>query len=126
MQMYEYKVVPAPTRGEKARGVKTPVERFALTMAGVMNDLAADGWEYLRTDTLPSEERSGLTRRTTVYHTVLVFRRPRAEADAAPALLTAPAARPALTAEAPMGDAPAIRPAAEGRAPALGAAKERG
>lgn len=72
---FEYKVVPAPTRGKKARGVKTAADRFAHALGEVMNELAADGWEYLRTDTLPSEERSGLTGRTTVFQNMLVFRR---------------------------------------------------
>ncbi len=37
--------------------------------------IASPRWEYLRTDTLPSEERSGLTGKTTVFHNMLVFRR---------------------------------------------------
>lgn len=73
---YEYKVVPAPGRGEKAKGLKTPAERFAHALELAMNDLGRDGWEYIGADTLPSEERSGFTGRTTVYHNVLVFRRP--------------------------------------------------
>lgn len=84
MSRYEYTVVPAPTRGEKAAGAKTPGDRFALTLAKALNDMAADGWEYLRAEVLPSEERSGLTSRTTVWNNVLVFRRTVAEApDAA-------------------------------------------
>ncbi|MCR8725338.1 DUF4177 domain-containing protein [Frigidibacter sp. ROC022] len=75
MTRYEYKVVPAPKKGEKARGVKTPEDRFAHTLASLMNLHGADGWEYLRTDTLPAEERSGLTGRTTVFQNMLVFRR---------------------------------------------------
>ncbi|MGB2891523.1 MAG: DUF4177 domain-containing protein, partial [Albidovulum sp.] len=47
MQTYEYKVVPAPARSEKVRGAKTPADRFAQTLATVMNDLARDGWEYV-------------------------------------------------------------------------------
>lgn len=72
---FEYKVVPAPTRGKKARGVKSAADRFAHALSDVMNELAADGWEYLRTDTLPAEERQGLTGRTTVFQNMLVFRR---------------------------------------------------
>ena len=30
MQRFEFKVIPAPKRGEKARGVKTTEDRFAL------------------------------------------------------------------------------------------------
>lgn len=72
---FEYKVVPAPTRGKKAKGVKTAADRFAHALSEVMNELSAEGWEYLRTDTLPAEERHGLTGRTTVFQNMLVFRR---------------------------------------------------
>lgn len=72
---YEYKVVPAPLRGTKAPGVKTHEDRFALSLETAMNELAADGWEYLRADTLPCDQREGLMSRTTVQHNMLVFRR---------------------------------------------------
>lgn len=75
MQRYEYKVIPAPQRGEKTRGLKKPVDRFANTLASVMNEMADDGWEYLRADTLPCEERSGLRGKTTKFQNMLVFRR---------------------------------------------------
>ena len=42
-----------------------------------MNQLGAAGWEYIRTDTLPAEERRGLVFRSTVQHTMLIFRRPK-------------------------------------------------
>ena len=70
---FEYKVVPAPTRGRRAKGVKTPADRFARALEDTINEFAAEGWDYLRTDTLPSEERQGLTGRTTVYQNMLVF-----------------------------------------------------
>ncbi|MCB2117548.1 MAG: DUF4177 domain-containing protein [Rhodobacteraceae bacterium] len=121
MQSYEYKVVTAPNRSEKVAGAKTPSDRFAATLAQAMNALARDGWEYVRADTLPSEERSGFTKRTTVYHTVLVFRRP---VPAAPDTLTLATEQRfrALSAEAPAGKAPAIRTAPAHAAPRLGAA----
>lgn len=72
---YEYKVVPAPTRGVKVKGAKTAQDRFANALELTMNNLAADGWEYLRTDTLPCEQREGLMSKTTVFQNVLVFRR---------------------------------------------------
>ena len=78
MTRYDYRVVPAPERGEKARGVKAPEARFAHAVEQVMNDMAAEGWEYLRSDTLPSVERSGLTASDTVWRNLLVFRRPNA------------------------------------------------
>ena len=75
MQAYEYKVVPAPRRGEKARGAKSTADRFAVALMHVMNDLGRDGWEYLRADTLPCEERVGLTGTATHFQHLLVFRR---------------------------------------------------
>lgn len=75
MPVYEYKVLPAPTRGRKVPGVKTPEARFALGVEDFLNDMARAGWDYLRTDILPSEERQGFTSTQTVYRSVAVFRR---------------------------------------------------
>lgn len=75
MPRYEYKVVPAPAKGLKAKGIRSPEARFAHALASAMNELGAAGWSYLRTDTLPAEERVGLTRTKTTYHNMLVFRR---------------------------------------------------
>ncbi len=87
MQRFEYRVVPAPKKGKKAKGLKTGEDRFAAALSETMNDMAADGWDYLRTDTLPAEERSGLTGRTTVFQNMLVFRR---EIDAEAAATVTP------------------------------------
>lgn len=81
MQAYEYTVLPAPNRGEKVRGARSGAERFAHALTMEINRMAQAGWEYVRAETLPCEERSGLTSRTTVYHNVLVFRRALAPAD---------------------------------------------
>ena len=75
MPQYEYKVVPAPAKGLKARGIKTPEARFAHSVESLLNTLGAEGWEYLRAELLPSDERSGLTGSTTNWRNVLVFRR---------------------------------------------------
>ena len=75
MSQYEYKVVPAPKKGLKAKGVKSAEERYANALETAMNALGAEGWEYQRSETLPSEERSGLTRRVTTFQNMLVFRR---------------------------------------------------
>lgn len=95
---YEYKVVPAPVRGLKAKGVKTAEDRFALALQTTMNDLAGDGWEYLRADTLPSEQREGLMgKKSTAYQNMLVFRRASVVSKAvkpAPVVTTSPAAPP--------------------------------
>ncbi len=75
MTTYEYKVVPAPTKGQKAKGVKSGEDRFAFAIQTLMNDLAAEGWEYQRAETLPSVERAGLTGSSTEWRNLLVFRR---------------------------------------------------
>lgn len=114
MPRYEFKVIPAPRRGEKARGVKTTEERFALALTGLMNELGREGWDYVRADTLPVDERAGFTGTKTSFQNMLVFRRIM-EADAATVALTAVAETPALPrlgpAEVPMGSAPAVGPA---------------
>ena len=75
MTGFEYKVVPAPLRGLKGKGIKGTPARFANALQLVMNDLGAQGWEYQRTDTLPVEERVGLTKKSTSFQNMLVFRR---------------------------------------------------
>lgn len=117
MQRFEYKVIPAPKRGEKARGIKTTEDRFAYALTLLMNDLGAEGWDYVRADALPCEERTGFTGTKTTFQNVLVFRRVLAAAEERPAtrlLLSEPAApAPRLgPAEAPMPDAvPTVGPA---------------
>lgn len=75
MSQFEYSVIPAPSRGEKAKEAKTPADRYSVALTAELNRMAKDGWEYVRADVLPSEERSGLTGRSTLYHNLLVFRR---------------------------------------------------
>jgi hypothetical protein len=98
MAVFEYKVVPAPAKGQKGKGAKGAPERFALALETLMNDLAVDGWEYFRADTLPCEERTGLTGSTTVFQNMLVFRRASAVSESLPLpranLPEPPAARP--------------------------------
>ena len=112
----EYKVVPAPKKGQKKRGVKAADERYALALAEVINAEAARGWRYVRAESLPVEEKTGWTRRETVYHTLLIFERgalPVVEATGAegrPAQAAAPAEPVAEPASAP-APAPAPQPA---------------
>lgn len=99
MQSYEYRVIPAPRKGAKARGLKTSEDRFAAAIAEAMNEAAREGWEYLRSDTLPFDERQGLTGHATSWQALLVFRRAVA-AQAVPVM--APAApAPVVQAEPP-------------------------
>ena len=81
MQTWEYKVVPAPAKGTKAKGAKSAEARFALSVQNVLNEMAAEGWIYDRSDMLPSQERAGLTSSTTQWRNLLVFKRPLAQDD---------------------------------------------
>jgi len=75
MSGWEYKVVPAPTKGVKGKGIKGAEARFANALETLMNTMGQDGWEFQRAETLPSIERSGLTGSTTEWRNVMVFRR---------------------------------------------------
>ena len=75
MRKFEYKAIAAPSQGTKARGVKSTEERFALSLTDTLNDMAQEGWEYVRAETLPCEERKGLTGSQKTYQNILIFRR---------------------------------------------------
>ena len=92
MSTYQYRVVPAPTKGLRAKGVKGPEARFSNAIEDLMNQMGSQGCEYQRAETLPSVERSGLTGSTTEWRNVLVFRKPRLDGVEAftPELLIAP------------------------------------
>ena len=109
MPRYEYKVVPAPAKGLKGKGVKGPEARFSHGLQELMNGLAGYGWEYQRAETLPSIERAGLTSTTTEWRNVLVFRRLRDQDAEAfkPELLPAP--EPEAAAPAPKSDVPEVK-----------------
>ncbi|KEJ89375.1 hypothetical protein [Sulfitobacter donghicola] len=92
MIRYEYKVVPAPTKGIKGKGVRGAEAKFSFALQELMNGMSGYGWEYQRSETLPSVERSGIAGTTTEWRNVLVFRRPRSgdAAEFQPELLPAP------------------------------------
>lgn len=73
---YEYKCVAAPEKVKRRRGAKSRTDRVALAMQDVLMEEARNGWEYMRTDLVPIEERSGLFGRAQeVHRAVMVFRR---------------------------------------------------
>ena len=113
MQRFEYKVIPAPRRAEKQRGLKTTEDRFAHALTEVMNSLGRDGWEYIRADTLPCEEKSGFTGKSTSFQNMLVFRR---VIEAGATQVVAVPEQPAIP------TAPVVYPPATSGAPALGPA----
>ncbi len=126
MPRYEYKVVPAPKKAGKIKGLKGTDQLFAASLSEIMNRMGGDGWEYQRTDTLPCEERQGLTGRVTIFQNMLIFRRkiedpatrdtPVQVAESEP-MLAVPTFRGTANTPAPVNlDAP------EGAPPRLGAA----
>lgn len=73
MQTFEYRVLAAPAKPAKGKG--DAGDRFAETLAETLNAEGGAGWEFVRAETLPCEERQGLTGTRTVFRTMLVFRR---------------------------------------------------
>ncbi|MEM9320994.1 MAG: hypothetical protein AAGA70_18620 [Pseudomonadota bacterium] len=88
MDRYEYKVIEAPEKGLKAKGIKQPGARFAHAVEVAMNQLGLDGWEYWRAERLPSTERAGLTGSKQIERHLLVFRRPQLERALTAPILT--------------------------------------
>ncbi|WP_341211872.1 DUF4177 domain-containing protein [uncultured Limimaricola sp.] len=107
MTAYDYRVVPAPKRGIKERGLKTAEDRYANALQSTINEMGAKGWEYQRAETLPCEERQGLRGRSTVYHSVLVFRRSTAQPVPATPTVAEPMAAQSQALSASRTEAPA-------------------
>ncbi len=81
---YEYMVIPAKRQPGRFRGVRQTDARFANSICEQLNEAAADGWEYLRAESLPAEQRTGLFRKKVVtFHALLFFRRPAAPRETA-------------------------------------------
>lgn len=82
MAKYEYKVVAAPKRAKRVKGIKSKDGQFAMMLEAMMNEEGGSGWQFYRAETLPMEERTGMmSKPVEVYQSVLVFRRERAPAE---------------------------------------------
>jgi hypothetical protein len=80
MTHYDYKVIPAPRRLKKVKGIRDTPELFAHTLTDTINEMAREGWEYIRAEQLSAEEPHGWFRRSTeVVQTVMIFRRERSD-----------------------------------------------
>ena len=109
MTHYDYKVIPAPKRARRVKGVHGSEDLFALTLTEAINEVARQGWEYVRAEHLPAETPRGWLRGSVAgEQSVLVFRRPRDQLG--PRLA---AVRPEPAADAPEAPAAAPTPAAE-------------
>lgn len=132
---YEYKVVGAPEKPKRVRGARNASDRVAAAFEETLQEHAVEGWEYLRTDTLPvTEKASWLAHPREVRRAVMVFRRPvdavwqrparGASQESAPheTAPQQPAKTPGARREPSVGPGP--RPA-EGREPTLAANPDR-
>jgi hypothetical protein len=94
----EYKCVGAPERPKKKRGAKSRSDRVAAVMQEVIDAEAVDGWEYLRTDLVPVEEKTGwFSRAHEVHRAVLIFKR----GDNVPVVPIQPRTQPMAAPQAP-------------------------
>ncbi|MGB3406171.1 MAG: hypothetical protein WBA67_01620 [Jannaschia sp.] len=73
--IYEFTVIPAPRKGERVEGLRTDADRMANTMTILFNEMALDGWDYVRADTLPNDMSADLSGTAPKHMTLLVFRR---------------------------------------------------
>jgi hypothetical protein len=81
MTYYDYKVIPAPKRAKRVKGVHGTEDLFALTLTEAINEVARQGWEYVLAEHLPAEAPRGWFRAPAAgEQTVLVFRRARESA----------------------------------------------
>ena len=122
MSTFEYKTICAPRKALKFKGVKGTEDRYAHTLTDVINAQAADGWEYLRSDSLPVDEKTGLIGETAErYLSLLVFRRENIETYEQPSFSATVEAQPeaedviiqapAVVDEEPSGEVASLGPA---------------
>lgn len=108
---YEYKAVGAPEKGKRKRGARSASARVAAAFEEILSEEAVDGWEYLRTDLLPVNERAGIFSRAQETHrAVMVFRRA-LEEEIVLRPAPAPIATPAPTPLRPVRETPPLRTA---------------
>ncbi|MGB0854022.1 MAG: DUF4177 domain-containing protein [Pikeienuella sp.] len=111
MSSAEYKTVPAPRRVKKIKGVKGAEATLAKMVEEIISEQASAGWDYVRTDTFPVEEKSGLfSARETVLKGVMVFKRGGQAPAYAPPPQAAPQPAPYSPPPAPTMHAPAPAP----------------
>lgn len=74
MTKYEFRAVPCPQRAQRKPDMPKGLEGFCETLSGSINELAGEGWDYVRTEKIEVKERR-LFRRKSAERTFLIFRR---------------------------------------------------
>lgn len=116
MSQYEYAAVPAPKQVPKVKGLKGAEQRFAHGMTELLNTWAAEGWEFVRAETMGFEEKSGFIGKGSSGQTQLMIFRREMPAEAVDTAYYAEAAAP------PEELARELPPVAAPEAPSPGAA----
>ena len=88
MTKYEFRAIPCPERAMRAADMPPGADPFCETLAAAINDLATDGWDYIRAETIEVTSRRFLRLRKQ-NRTFLVFRR-----EARPLIAPRPLADP--------------------------------
>jgi|GEM_PF-3473860 len=74
MTKYEYRAIPCPEKALRQRDLPKDADPFCETLTAAINDLAGEGWDYIRAETIEVRTRRFLKSRKE-ERTFLVFRR---------------------------------------------------
>ena len=73
MERYEYLLVKTPGKSTKYKGLSKSDDPFALTLMDGMNELALEGWRFLRCERMTEDCRSLFWRKTKRDHECMVY-----------------------------------------------------
>jgi len=74
MTKYEFRAIPCPDRAVRMRDLPPGADAFGETLSLAINDLAVEGWDYIRSETIEVRRRRLFGSRRD-QRTFLVFRR---------------------------------------------------
>lgn len=74
MTKFEFRAIPCPERALRQRDLPAGADAFCETLSAAINDLAGEGWDYVRAETIEVKTRRGFRTRK-ADRTFLVFRR---------------------------------------------------
>ncbi len=75
MERFEYCLVEAPKKSSKYKRSSKSDDMFAHTVMDGMNELAREGWQFLRTETMYERRRTGFFIGKPRVHEYMVYRR---------------------------------------------------
>lgn len=90
MPHYEFKVVPAPDRVQPLEGRARPRDPFCDIVQALLNDLGAEGWDFVRAEHLRVRRSFWSFGPAVTERTLLIFRRETVAAEAETAEPAAP------------------------------------